>query len=368
MTGIESSSEELKGSRVKLSRKKQAFFAILVFIVFLLALEGLLRLLGVGPAGTTLPTGNGLYQRANNSVGFKYTPGWEGIHAGARVHINSAGWRGKEFSQIKPPGTFRILGVGDSFTFGKAVDDEDVFLAQLERMLNSGGGPRYEALNAGHEGINTATELQYFNECEMTKLAPDVVILGFTVSNDAELTPNRRAYRERRRNSTLSLRITESDWFSALSEKSRLAALLARGAEWASSQELSKINAEVILSNYEDGSESWESCRRALMGFYEVCHQHKVPFILVLFPDCSSDLNEPFRDYPEDFIKVHAKINDVFSGKNGAIVVDILDDLAVTTLTARETMVPVDGHPNAMWHELVACRLQRTIKELQLQH
>lgn len=307
-----------------------------------------------------------MYQRANNAVGFKYTPGWEGIHAGATVHINSAGWRGKDFSQTKPPGTFRILGVGDSFMFGKAVDDDDVFLAQLERKLNCGADPRYETLNAGHEGINTTTELQFFNECEMMKLAPDVVILGFTVSNDAELTPNRRAYRERKHKATLSLRITESDWFSSVSEKSRLAALLARGAEWVSSKELSKINAEVILSNYEDGSASWESCRKALMGFYEICHQHKIPFILVLFPDCSGDLNEAFRNYPADFIKVHATIKDVFSQKNGAIVVDILDDLAGTTLTARETMVPVDGHPNAMWHELVASRLQRTIKELPL--
>ena len=364
MADVEARSEELKGSRVKLSRKKQAFFAILVFIVFLLALEGLLRLLGIGPAGSTLPVGNGLYQKANNAVGFKYTPGWEGIHAGAKVHINSAGWRGKDFSQTKPPGTFRILGVGDSFMFGKAVDDDDVFLAQLERKLKSGGDARYEALNAGHEGINTTTELQFFNESEMTKLAPDVVIIGFTVSNDAELTPNRRAYRERKRSATLLLRVTESGWFSALSEKSRLAVLLARGAEWASSRELSKINAEVILSNYEDGSESWESCRKALVGFYEICHQHKIPFILVLFPDCSSELNEAFRDYPKDFKDVHEKLKEVFSRKNGAIVVDILDDLAATTLKACETMVPVDGHPNAKWHELVASRLQRTINEL----
>jgi len=367
MAHVESSSEELKGSRVKLSWKKQALFSIVVFIAFLLMLEGVLRLLGVGPVGSTLPSGAGLYQRANNAFGFKYTPGWEGIHAGAKVHINSWGWRGRDFAQTKPPGTFRILGVGDSFVFGKAVDDEDVFLAQLERMLNGGSGHAYETLNAGHEGINTATELQYFNECEMTKLAPDVLLLGFTVSNDAELTPNRRAYRERKRNSTPWLTITESDWFIALSEKSRLAALLARGAEWASRRELSKINAEVILSNYEGGSESWETCRTALMGFYENCKQHNIPFILVLFPDCSSDLNEAFRDYPEEFIKVHAKLKDVFSRKNGAIVVDILDDLAATTLTARETMVPIDGHPNAMWHELVARRLQLTIRDLQLQ-
>jgi hypothetical protein len=236
MIEVESSSEGLKRSRVKLSKKKQILFATMVFTVFLLVLEGLLRLLGVGSVAPSMQTGIGSYRGSNNSIGFEYTPGWEGIHAGARVHINSAGWRGNDFSPTKPSGTFRILGVGDSFTFGKDVNDEDVFLAQLERMLNSGGGARFETLNAGHEGINTATELQYFNECEMTNLAPDVVILGFTVSNDAELTPNRRVYRERKRNATLSLRITESDWFRNLSEKSRLAQVLARGADWSAAR------------------------------------------------------------------------------------------------------------------------------------
>jgi len=366
MVEVESSGEGLQGPRIKLSKKKQVLFATLVFTVFLLVLEGLLRLLGVGSAGSSLPTGIGLYQRSNSCVGFEYTPGWEGIHAGATVHINSAGWRGEDFSPTKPSGTVRILGVGDSYTFGKAVDDEDVFLDQLKRMLNSGGGSRFETLNAGHEAINTVTELQYFNECEMTKLAPDAVVLGFTVSNDAALTPNRRAYRERKRNASLWLRMTESDWFRTLSGESRIVGVLARGAEWANGRELSQINSDVILSNYENGSESWESCRKALIGFYEICHQHKIPLILVLFPDCSRDMNEAFSDYPEDFRRVHAKIKDVLSGKSGAIVVDILDDLAATTLTARQTMVPVDGHPNAMWHELVARRLQREIKELRL--
>jgi hypothetical protein len=122
----------------------------------------------------------------------------------------------------------------------------------------------------------------------------------------------------------------------------------------------------VILSNYEDGSESWEACRNALLGFYGICRQHRIPFILVLFPDCSSDMNEAFRDYPEEFKRVHAKITAVLSGKSGALVVDILDDLAATSLTARQTMVPIDGHPNALWHQIVARRLQQTIKELNL--
>lgn len=363
---VESKANTLQTPRIRISKKKQLLFAVVLFAVFLLALEGVLRLLGIGADDPSQKIGAGLYQVSNNAVGFEYTPGWEGVHAGATVHINSAGWRGKEFSPIKPPGTIRILGIGDSFTFGKAVNDNEVFLARLEEMLNEGGAVHSEVLNAGHESIDTPQELEYFKEREMLKLGPDAVMLGFTVSNDAQGKSNRRIYRRRRREATLALRVSESGWFRALSEKSRIAAVLAHGAEAISSKELSKINSELILSNFEDGSESWESCREALLGFYETCRQNKVPLILMLFPDYGSDLNQSFKDYPRDFRRVHEKLKSVLAGKSGAVVVDVVDDLAAAGLTARQIMVPVDGHPNRIWHEIVARRLYDTIKGLHL--
>lgn len=365
-TEVESKANTLQTPQIRLSKKKQLLFAVVLFAVFLLALEGVLRLLGIGAVDPSQKIGAGLYQVSNNAVGFEYTPGWEGVHAGATVRINSAGWRGKEFSLIKPPGTIRILGIGDSFTFGKAVNDNEVFLARLEEMLNEDDAVHSEVLNAGHESIDTVQELEYFKEREMLKLEPDAVVLGFTVSNDAQAKSNRRIYRRGRREATLALRVSESGWFRALSEKSRIAAVLAYGAEAISSKELSKINSELILSNFEDGSESWESCREALLGFYEACHQNKVPLILMLFPDYGSDVNQLFKDYPEDFRRIHEKLKSVLAGKNGAVVVDVVDDLAAAGLTARQIMVPVDGHPNRIWHEIVARRLYDTIKGLHL--
>jgi len=37
---------------------------------------------------------------------------------------NSFGFRGAEFTRAKPPGTIRILFLGDSFTFGEGVHDQ----------------------------------------------------------------------------------------------------------------------------------------------------------------------------------------------------------------------------------------------------
>src|ERR1044072_6173770 len=102
---------------------KKLLFSLVVFTIFLLLLEGLLRIFHLPREAETLRTDPGIYQPRGPALRFSYTPGWSGYLAGAQVHINSAGWRGREFSPEKPQGTRRILGIGDSFTFGRAVND-----------------------------------------------------------------------------------------------------------------------------------------------------------------------------------------------------------------------------------------------------
>ena len=47
------------------------------------------------------------------------------------ININSHGLRDRERKWEKPEGTRRILGIGDSFTFGYQVDSKDSYLKQL---------------------------------------------------------------------------------------------------------------------------------------------------------------------------------------------------------------------------------------------
>ena len=124
------------------------------------------------------------------------------------MHINSQGWRGKEFSDSKPDGTIRILGVGDSFTYGRAVNDEDIFLVKLEEMLNAGpDGIAYETINTGREGTNTAKQLALFKKRDVLKLEPDVVVLCFTVLNDAQTTDDHIEYRDFARSPASALKV-----------------------------------------------------------------------------------------------------------------------------------------------------------------
>src|SRR5262245_60753707 len=56
-------------------------------------------------------------------------------YVGVPVSVNRLGLRDREVSVPKPAGTFRILGVGDSVTFGYGVRVEDTYLRILEDRL-----------------------------------------------------------------------------------------------------------------------------------------------------------------------------------------------------------------------------------------
>ncbi len=99
--------------------------------------------------------------------------------------INSMGLRGKEVAAKKPAGTYRILGIGDSFAFGEGVKDDDTFLHRLQLQLNgnAAGGKSFEVLNAGVQGYNTRDEVVYL-ERRWLALEPDLVLIVFYI-NDA---------------------------------------------------------------------------------------------------------------------------------------------------------------------------------------
>ena len=90
------------------------------------------------------------------------------------------GFRGETiYDEEAPEGVLRIMGVGDSFTFGQFVKEEETFLSQLENKINEQGEVKCEVLNAGVPGFNTVDELKRFYEKGM-KFGPDVLVLGIT--------------------------------------------------------------------------------------------------------------------------------------------------------------------------------------------
>lgn len=95
------------------------------------------------------------------------------------VTTNSYGLRGKELDLTRE---YRIMLLGDSFTFGHGVSDEEAYAALLQDKLNT-LPEKPLVINAGHNGYDTRRELNYLKYYGY-KLNPDLIIVDF-MFNDA---------------------------------------------------------------------------------------------------------------------------------------------------------------------------------------
>lgn len=96
------------------------------------------------------------------------------------VNINSAGLRGaREVVLAQEPGRRRVAVLGDSFTFGDEVRDEEAYPSVLDGLL-----PKAEVINFGVHGYGHDQMLLLLRE-QALAYRPDLVVVGF-VRDDME--------------------------------------------------------------------------------------------------------------------------------------------------------------------------------------
>jgi hypothetical protein len=110
-------------------------------------------------------------------------PGDPGISY--QVQTNADGLRNPGLGREKGEGVFRILALGDSFTFGMSVDNPDSYPAQLQSCLAAESSGGVEVLNAGFQGYS-ADAFYAFYQALGREYQPDAVILGLFAQNDLQ--------------------------------------------------------------------------------------------------------------------------------------------------------------------------------------
>lgn len=109
--------------------------------------------------------------------------------------VNNLGLRGADTTVEKPAGTYRILMLGDSFTMGKGVKDDETFPALLQQSLQQKlamcQGMQVEVLNGGVDSY--APVLSFIQlKRDLTPLQPDLVFLNLDVSDLTQESAYRR--------------------------------------------------------------------------------------------------------------------------------------------------------------------------------
>lgn len=109
--------------------------------------------------------------------------------------VNNLGLRGADTTKEKPAGTYRIVMLGDSFTMGKGVEDDETFSVLLQQSLRQKlqqcNGRQVEVLNAGVDSY--APVLSFIQlKRDLTPLQPDLVFLNLDVSDLTQESAYRR--------------------------------------------------------------------------------------------------------------------------------------------------------------------------------
>jgi lysophospholipase L1-like esterase len=255
---------------------------------------------------------------------------------------NSLGFRDEEHVRPKPPGVFRIVALGDSFTYGVGVEFEDSYLVRLERMLNARPGPRVEIIKLGipryfpaaerlvleHYGLPFEPDLVLVavlpNDALDTRFGLDAVVVdsGFLISRRAkELGP-------------LAI------WLYRHSHVMRI--LLRYGTQIDPS-----VRAEDIWKENGIYEDAWQAMELDLQGIGKMAQEHGARFAVVNI--AQSSLWGPTSTYTDERLARWARQQDV----------TFISTLAALRAASEHARLywEVDGHCRAAGYEVIATTL-----------
>lgn len=176
----------LAADTVQGERWKTLLLSVCVWLALFAVAELTVRVLRPQITFSRLLNRVGNYYTASSENTFGLRPNFRGTEPSMEftgqqinIHINADGLRGKELE----PNAHKILVVGDSYTFGVYVGDDDTYPSVLEQRAAS-MAPGWQVINAGYAaGYETDQQYAWLTQ-NIDKLRPKVVILGIFLGND----------------------------------------------------------------------------------------------------------------------------------------------------------------------------------------
>jgi hypothetical protein len=274
--------------------------------------------------------------RPNATFSSVYDPlgdarGYLGPDGRVDYRINGLGFRGEEVAVAKPPGTRRIICLGDSFTFGEGVHEPDTFPRKLEARLRAESpDDKVEVINAGVQAYGTREEGALFSlRCQ--PLNPDGVVLAMFLNDATDFGETVRQHEAR----------THRFAPEGLARYSRILEIFQRGQR--SRRQRDEYFATTRASF---DSQNWKVNRDLLLTMKTQADRGGFTFVVLLFPMLTGlDGHYPFEDLHD---KIAATCHDI-----GCPLIDLLE---VYRGRPDESLWvhPTDQHPNEIAHALAA--------------
>jgi lysophospholipase L1-like esterase len=296
-----------------------------------------------------------------------YPPGSILMTHGHAGRINNLGFRGSEHPIQKSGNTFRILVLGDSFTFGQGVEESEVYTSVLEKALVA----RYpkqtvEVINAGVMGYSAGDEMNLLNQIG-DLLEPDLILIGF-YENDVKDGPQVKKEDRNR----WAIPIPENAKDALLSQSKLLMWVSMKYDQVLLIAGIRSDHEASIERAYDLNSEDWKQFVSTYRKIHEWTKMHHIPpplvGLLLATPYFNPQLNDFINMTPKVEVEVHhvKQVQQVLNNMG----IPTVDYLPLFQRNNKQNMMVSkwEGHPNALAHRLYAEGFLNSMTSLNLIH
>lgn len=256
--------------------------------------------------------------------------------------INAQGFRDVvDYTTAKPPNTYRIAFLGDSFAFGLGAQQDKIVAHLLGPMLSQSTGCNVQVYNFGESGFSSINEAAQYKK---TVLAynPDMTIVWYFLND-----PNLKG------TTTFLGSFDTSDFFPIARKYSALARVIAT--------EMGVVpTTREMIGVYHDGyalyDDRWLAVVDSLQSISDLARQHNSTPVLFVHPVLFElDDNYPFAD-------IHAQVMQTANAA-GYHAFDLFP--AFKGQQSEPLWVsPGNQHPNEEGHAIAAAYAAAKIKDL----
>lgn len=274
------------------------------------------------------------------------TPGrlaWDEHRYDRIRHDNVLGVRSFHLKQPKPVGSFRIVVLGDSFSFGdKIAKTQNTWPYVMEAALKQAGRD-VQVINLAKNGFTSVNEEEMLRR-HGWRLKPDLVLVQYLLNDPLPSWPDFGHVGSRWLFRTTPLSPIGHEW---LDHHSYMYSFLNERNE---GRQIQRDYPEGYALLHEDDSPHWQAARSAIQSMGEQAERRGVPMRAVIMPWPVAGLYD-VGSYP--FVAVHDKVTATFEGA-GAPVLDVRQVYASHGKEGRYLWaLPNDWHPNEEAHAII---------------
>lgn len=267
------------------------------------------------------------------------------------VEINSLGIRDREYTSNPASGTYRILAVGDSQTFGNGLASTDTWPKQLEHVLNKNNNTQFEVINSGLPGSDT-WQHEIILQRMLKNYNPTTIVLAFYVNDVVKKgTPsfpkkhqgkdieNQIAYLLKKSVLLLTLRNTYTSVKQTLNPGKHF------------------LQAQALLKNETNREidERWEQVKKSFLAIKTLCDNNNVNLLIASLPR---------RDQVDGRLSAEGYNNrlESIAGQYHIPIINLHAPLQKSYLEhGKALFIPWDGHNSAITNNIIAHEIARKL-------